>query len=65
VRPDTFIIISEKQDKKPWELKLSDSKSYVELGPFLSHNDKVEARKALKVAGLTEMNEQWWRPLSK
>ena len=63
-RPDTLVIITEKKDKKPLGLKLSDSKSYFELGAFLTHNDKVETRKALKAAGLKEMNEQWWQPLT-
>lgn len=62
-RPDTYVVVSEKQDKKPLGLKLSDSKSFFELGSFLTHSDKVEARKALKAAGLTELNEQWWQPL--
>jgi len=75
-RADTYVIVAEQQDKKPLGLKLSDSKSYCELGMklsdsksycelgiFLTNSDKVEVRKALKVAGLREMNEQWWQPL--
>ncbi len=63
LRPDTYVVVAEQQDKKPLGLKISDSKSYFELGSFLANSDKVEARKALKGAGLTEMNEQWWQPL--
>ncbi len=63
MRPDTFVVVAEQQDKKPLGLKISDSKSHVELGAFLTNSDKVEARKALNFAGLKEMNEQWWQPL--
>ncbi|MGK0273619.1 MAG: putative membrane protein [Cocleimonas sp.] len=58
-RHDTYVVVAEQQDKKPLGLKFSDSKSYFELGSFLTNSDKVEVRKALKLAGLSEMNEQW------
>ncbi len=64
LRPDTYVVVAEKQDKRSLGLKISDSKSHFELGSFLTDSDKVEARKALKAAGLREMNEQWWQPLS-
>jgi len=60
-RPDTFVLVAEQKDKKPLGLKLSDSKSHFELGSFLTNHDKLEARRALKQAGLKEMNEQWWQ----
>ena len=63
LRPDTYVVVAEQQDKKPLGLKISNSKSYFELGVFLTNSDKVEARKALKAAGLKEMNDQWWQPL--
>lgn len=62
-RLDTYVVVAEQQDKKLLGLKISDSKSYFELGSFLTNSDKVKARKALKIAGLKEMNEQWWQPL--
>ena len=62
-RSDIYVVVAEQQDKKTLGLKLSDSKSYCELGSFLTHSDKVETRKALKAAGLREMNEQWWQPI--
>ncbi len=61
-RSDTYIVVNQKE-KKPLGLKLTDSKSYVELGVFLTQNDKVETRKALNQAGLREVNEDWWRSL--
>ena len=63
LRSDTYVVVAEQQAKKPLGLKLSDSKSYCELGTFLTNSDKTEVRKALRVAGLREMNEQWWQPL--
>lgn len=63
-RPDTVVVVAEQQNKKPLGLKLSDSKSHFILGDFLTDHDKREARKALKRAGLKEMNEQWWQPLN-
>ena len=62
-RADTYVVVAEQQEKKPLGLKLSDSISYFELGSFLTNTDKAETRKALKEAGLKEMNEQWWQPL--
>ena len=60
-RPDTFVIVKQQQNNDLTGLKLSDSKSYFELGSFLTQSDKVAMRKALKAAGLTELNEQWWQ----
>lgn len=60
-RSDVFVVVSEAQEKKPISLRLSDSKSYFELGSFLSNSDKIELRQELKEAGLREINEQWWK----
>ncbi len=60
-RPDTYVVVAEQKERKPLGLKLSDSHSHFELGSFLTNQDKIEARKALKLAGLREMNEQWWQ----
>ena len=60
-RPDVFVVVSEAIDKKPLSLKLSDSKSYFELGQFLTNSDKTIVRQELKEAGLREINEQWWK----
>ena len=59
-RPDTFVVVDQQQ-KKSIGLKISDNKSHFELGDFLTQNDKIQARKALKDAGLREMNAQWWQ----
>ena len=64
-RPSAFLSVAEPES--PTEtimLSLSDSKSRFELGSFLSDSDKVEARVALKQAGLREISEKWWKPLS-
>ncbi len=63
-RPDTVVVVAPKKNRKSMGLKLSDSKSHFVLGEFLTDHDKKEARKALKEAGLKEMNEQWWQPLN-
>ncbi len=64
-RPDAFILVAEPETPtEPIELSLSDSKSHFELGSFLSHSDKAEARTVLKEAGLREINAKWWKPIS-
>ncbi len=64
-RPSAYLIVAEPESPmKPVGLKLADSKSRFELGPFLSSSDKAEARLALKNAGLKEINEKWWVPLN-
>ena len=60
-RPSAYIVVAEPNiPSEPIVLSLSDSKSRFELGQFLSHRDKAEARLALKNAGLREINEKWW-----
>ena len=64
-RTDAFILVAEPETPtESIELSLSDSKSHFELGSFLSHSDKAEARTILKEAGLREINAKWWKPLS-
>jgi uncharacterized membrane protein len=64
-RPATYVVVAEPEiPTKPIGLRLSDSKSHFELGTFLNQSDKLETRKALNEAGLTEVNEKWWHPLS-
>lgn len=62
-RADVYLIVAEQKNKKSLALKLSDSKSYVELGNFLTNPEKVKARKAINEVGLNEMSENWWQPL--
>ena len=64
-RPEVFILVAEpEKPTEPIELSLSDSKSRFELGSFLNHSDKAEARLIFKQAGLKEINAKWWKPLS-
>ena len=64
-RPETFILVAEpEKPTEPIELSLSDSKSHFELGSFLNHSDKAQARVVFKQAGLKEINAKWWKPLS-
>ncbi len=64
-RPEAFILVAEpEKPTEPIGLSLSDSKSHFELGAFLNHADKAQARIILKEAGLKEINAKWWKPLS-
>lgn len=61
-RPSTYLSISEpKSPRDPTVLNLTDSDERIELGAFLTHEDKAEARSVFKQAGLREVNEQWWK----
>jgi len=60
-RDDAFIVFSKEHEEKNLKLKISDSKTYCEIGSFLTTNDKMRTRKVLLDMGLREVNEQWWK----
>jgi len=61
-RNDAYLVVNQEKEKLRG-LKISDSKSYFEVGDFLTNSDKVLARQGFNQAGLHEVNEEWWKPL--
>jgi len=60
-RSKTHVVVSQpERPTEPIELNLTDSESRFELGAFLNKDDKIATRIALKNAGLSEFNNQWW-----
>ena len=49
-----------KRQTDPMKLRLSDSQSSIDIGEFLNCHEKILVHDALKQAGLTMQNAEWW-----
>ena len=55
-----IIVTKGKHRRDPMKLKLSDSDVDIYIGDFLNCDEQQMAHDALKQAGLTMQNEEWW-----